>query len=87
MRQRFRIPQGYPGLLQTLTYNTDPIQKLSKESLGVVAAKLRSQLDPKKNALVFNTRALATFLSRWADKTKASFTAMVNVSSDFMLSS
>ncbi|KAJ5857457.1 hypothetical protein N7455_008351 [Penicillium solitum] len=87
MRQRFGIPQGYPGLLQTLTYNTDTIQKLSKEPLGIVAAELRSQLDPKKNGLVFSTRALATFLSRSADKTKASFTATVNVSSDFMLSS
>ncbi|KAJ5680558.1 hypothetical protein N7536_011697 [Penicillium majusculum] len=87
MRQRFGIPQGYPGLLQTLTYNTDTIQKLSKEPLGIVAAELRSQLDPKKNDLVFSTRALATFLSRSADKTQASFTATVNVSSDFMLSS
>lgn len=87
MRQRFGIPQGYPGLLQTLTYNTHTIQKLSKEPLGIVAAELRSQLDPKKNDLVFSTRALATFLSRSADKTKASFTATVNVSSDFMLSS
>lgn len=87
MRQRFGIPQGYPGLLQTLTYNADTIQKLSKEPLGIVAAELRSQLDPKKNDLVFNTRSLATFLSRSADKTKASFTATVNISSDFMLSS
>ncbi|KAJ5970966.1 Transferase [Penicillium vulpinum] len=87
MRQRFGIPQGYPGLLQTLTYNTDTIQKLCEEPLGIVAAELRSQLDPKKNDLVFKTRALATFLSRSADRTKASFTATVNVSSDFMLSS
>lgn len=87
MRQHFGIPQGYPGLLQTLTYNTDTIQNLSKEPLGIVAAELRSQLDPKKNDLVFSTRALATFLSRSADKTKASFAATVNVSSDFMLSS
>ncbi|KAJ5372289.1 Transferase [Penicillium concentricum] len=87
MRQRFGIPQSYPGLLQTLTYNTDTIQKLSEEPLGIIAAELRFQLDPEKNDLVFNTRALATFLSRSADRTKASFTATVNVSSDFMLSS
>ncbi|KAK4869885.1 hypothetical protein LT330_005609 [Penicillium expansum] len=87
MRQRFGFPQGFPGLLQNLTYNTNTIQKLSEEPLGIVAAELRSQLDPKKNDLVFNTRALATVLSRSADRTKASFTATVNVSSDFMLSS
>ncbi|CAI7574740.1 unnamed protein product [Penicillium glandicola] len=87
MRQRFGIPQGYPGLLQTLTYNTGTIQKLSEEPLGITAAEVRSQLDPKKNDLVFNTRALATVLSRLVDKTKMSFTATVNVSSDFMLSS
>lgn len=87
MKQRFGIPQGYPGLLQTLAYNTDTIQKLSEEPLGIVDAEIRSQLDPKKNDLVFNTCALAIFLSRSADKTKASFTATVNISSDVMLSS
>ncbi|KAJ5520451.1 hypothetical protein N7463_000904 [Penicillium fimorum] len=87
MRRRFGIPQGYPGFLQTLTYNTDTIQKLSEEPLGITAAELRSQLDPEKNDLVFNTRALATFLSRSADRTKLSLTATVNVSSDVMLSS
>ncbi|CAP86008.1 Trichothecene 3-O-acetyltransferase [Penicillium chrysogenum] len=87
MRQRFGLPQGYPGLMQTLTYNTNTIQKLSEEPLGIVAAELRSQLDSNKNDLVFNTRALATVLNRSADRTKASLTATVNVSSDFMLSS
>ncbi|KAJ5801254.1 Transferase [Penicillium psychrosexuale] len=89
MRQHFGIPQGYPGLLQNLTYNTDTIQKLLEKPLGIIAAELRSrsQLDPKKNDLVFNTRALATVLSRSVDKTKASLTATVNVSSDVMLSS
>ncbi|KAJ5816732.1 hypothetical protein N7447_008965 [Penicillium robsamsonii] len=87
MRQRFGVPQGYPGFLQTLTYNTDTIQKLCEEPLGSTAAELRSQLDPEKNDLVFNTRALATFLSRSADRTKLSLTATVNVSSDVLLSS
>ena len=87
MRERLGIPQGYPGVMQNLTYNTNTIQRLSEEPLGIIAAELRSQLDPKINDLVFNTRALATVLSRSADKTKASFAATVNVSSDFMLSS
>ncbi|KAI3264755.1 hypothetical protein CBS147309_6693 [Penicillium roqueforti] len=87
MRQRFGIPQDYPGLLQNLTYNTDTVQKLLEKPLGIVAAELRSQLDSKKNDLIFNTRALATVLSRSVDKTKASLTSTVNVSSDVMLSS
>ncbi|CAG8905514.1 unnamed protein product [Penicillium egyptiacum] len=78
---------GLSKLMQTLTYKTDTIKKLCEERLRIVAAELRSQLDPKNNDLIFNTRALATVLSRSDDKTKASFTAMVNFSSDFMLSS
>ncbi|KAJ5455272.1 Transferase [Penicillium sp. IBT 31633x] len=87
MRQRLNIPKDYPGLLQTLTYSTDTVQNLCKEPMGLVAAELRSQLNPRKNDLAFKTRALATFFSRSTDKSKASFTATVNVSSDFMLSS
>ncbi|KAJ5124384.1 Transferase [Penicillium bovifimosum] len=87
MRQRLGVHKDYPGLLQTLTYNSDTIKKLSEEPLGVVAAQLRSQLDPAKNDLAFKTRALATVMSRSADKSKTSFTATVNASTDFMLSS
>jgi hypothetical protein len=87
VRRHLGVHPDYPGLLQTMTYNKDMIQTLSKEPLGVVAAQLRSQLDPKNNDLAFNTRALATFLSRSPDKTKASFTATVKIPSDFMISS
>ncbi|KAJ5357903.1 Transferase [Penicillium brevicompactum] len=87
VRQLLGMPKEYPGLVQAMTYNTDPVQKVADEPLGVIAAQLRSQLDPKTNDLAFNTRALATFLHRSKDKTKASVTASVDVSSDFMLSS
>ncbi|KAJ6026907.1 hypothetical protein N7460_011724 [Penicillium canescens] len=65
----------------------DMIQTISEEPLGVVAAQLRTQLDPSTNDLAFNMRALATFLSRPSDKTKTSFTATVQIPSDFMISS
>ncbi|KAJ5555256.1 Transferase [Penicillium sp. DV-2018c] len=87
MRLRLGVHKDYPGLLQNLTYNTETIKKLSQEPLGIVAAQLRSQLDPSKNDLAFKTRALATVMSRSADKSKISITATVNVSTDFMLSS
>ncbi|KAJ5306479.1 Transferase [Penicillium antarcticum] len=54
---------------------------------GVIAAQLRSQLDPKIDYLVFNTRALATFHSRSPDRTKTLFTATVTIPSDYMISS
>jgi hypothetical protein len=87
VRRHLGVLPGYPGLLQTMTYNKDMIQTISEEPLGVIAARLRSQLDPKCNDLAFNTRALATFLSRSPDRTKASFTATVEIPSDFMISS
>ncbi|KAJ5766565.1 Transferase [Penicillium nucicola] len=87
VRRHLGVHPSYPGLLQTMTYNKDKIQTVSEEPLGIVSAQLRSQLDPKINDLPFNTRALATFLSRSPDRTKASFTATVNVVSDFMISS
>ncbi|KAJ5864488.1 Transferase [Penicillium soppii] len=87
VRQRLGMPKAYPGLVQAMTYNTGTIRQISEEPLGIVAAQIRSQLDPKNNDLAFNTSALATFLSRSHDRTKASITASVDVSSDFMLSS
>lgn len=87
VRQLLGLPKEYPGLVQAMTYNTDTVQKVAGEALGTIAAQLRSQLDPSINDLAFNTRALATFLHRSKDKTKASVTASVDVSSDFMLSS
>ncbi|CAG7970120.1 unnamed protein product [Penicillium olsonii] len=81
------MPKEYPGLVQCMAHSTDTIQKLSDEPLGVIAAQLRSQLDPKENDLAFKTRALATYMSRSEDKSRASVTASVDVSSDFMLSS
>lgn len=87
VRRYLGISQTYPGLVQSMAYHTYTLQKLVEESLGVVASQLRSAVDPKTSTLGYNTRALATFLSRSPDKSVASFTATIDPSSDLMLSS
>jgi hypothetical protein len=61
------------------------IQTVSEEPLGVVAAQVRSQLDPNTNDLAINMRDLATLLSRSTDKTKVSFTTTAKIPSDFVI--
>lgn len=87
VRQRMDVPTTYPGMLQCMTYNTDTIKQLAERPLGTIASDLRAQLDPQVTDLAYITRALATFLSRSADKTKVSFTACVDLPTGLMLSS
>lgn len=87
VRQRMGIPATYPGMLQNMTYNSDTLQHLADEPLGAIASELRAQLDPKTTDLAYNTRAMATFIARSADKTKLSVTACVDTSSGILLSS
>ena len=87
VRHYLDIPQTYPGLVQNMTYHTYTLQKLVEEPLGGVASHLRSALDPETSNLGYNTRALATFLSRAPDKSIISFTATLDLSADIMLSS
>lgn len=87
VRQLLEVPLTYPGALTNMTYNTTSIQKLDHEPLGVIASQLRRKLDSEALDLVYNTRALATFLNRCPDKTRIFITAPVNVSSGIMLSS
>ncbi|KAF7547598.1 hypothetical protein G7Z17_g7632 [Cylindrodendrum hubeiense] len=78
-------PKGYPGMLQNMTYNKSTIQELVDEPLGVVASKLRSQLDPAN--LRQRTRAIATYLTTLPDKSTFNVVASVNPSTGVMLSS
>lgn len=87
VRQRMGIPATYPGMLQNMTYNSDTLQSLADKPLGAIASRLRAQLDPKITDLAYNTRAMATFIARSADKTKLSVTACVDIPSGLMLSS
>lgn len=87
VRQHLDIPLTYPGLVQNMTYHTYTLGKLVEEPLGYVASQLRLAVDAKTSTLAYNTRALATFLDRAADKTIVSFTATLDLSVDLMLSS
>ena len=87
VRSYLGISQTYPGLFQNMTYHTYTTQKLVKEPLGRVSSRLRSALDPSTSSLAYDTRALATFLSRAPHKDVVSFTATIDLSTDIMLSS
>jgi hypothetical protein len=87
VRQRMGIPSTYLGMFQNMAYNKDTLQHLADQPLGAIASQLRRKLDPKVVDLAYNTRALATFQARSADKTKTSATACVDTSSGIMLSS
>ncbi|KAG6864521.1 hypothetical protein C0991_008983 [Blastosporella zonata] len=87
VRRYLDIPQTYPGIVQSMSYHTYTLQTLLQEPLGAVASILRAAVDPKTSNLAHNTRALATCLHRSPDKNIISFTAMVNLSTDIMLSS
>ncbi|ODM16069.1 hypothetical protein SI65_08503 [Aspergillus cristatus] len=87
VRRFLFIPQTYPGLIQNMTYHTSALQNLVHEPLGVVASWLRAAVDPETSTLGYDSRALATFLTRVADKTVFLFSAGMDLSSDLMLSS
>ncbi|KAH7129441.1 trichothecene 3-O-acetyltransferase [Dactylonectria estremocensis] len=78
-------PKEYPGLLQNMAYNTNTIQQLVEEPLGITASKLRSELDPLN--LRRRTQALATYLNSVPDRSMFNFAAAVNPGADAMLSS
>ena len=87
VRRFLDIPETYPGLIQNMTYHTNTLQGLTEGPLGVTASQLRSAVNPKTSTLGYQSRALATFLSRTPDKSIFSFTATVDLSTDMMLSS
>ncbi|KAJ5153383.1 uncharacterized protein N7482_009861 [Penicillium canariense] len=87
VRQRMGIPKTYLGMFQNMTYNRNSLQNLVQQPLGAIASQLRRKLNPNVVDLAYNTRALATFQSRSADKARTSATACVDTSSGIMLSS
>lgn len=78
-------PATYPGLLQNMAFSRLTLGELSGQPLGAVASKLRAAL--AKDRLLHQTRSLATYLDRTPNKALYSFSATVNPSSDWMLSS
>ena len=87
VRRYLGISPRYTGLMQNMTYFNHPLRQLLDEPLGGVAARLRTAVDPKTSSLAHDTRALATYLNRVADKDSVSFTATLELSKDIMLSS
>ncbi|KAK6598702.1 hypothetical protein QC760_008745 [Botrytis cinerea] len=87
VRSRMNIPVTYPGLMSNTTYTTYTAQELVAEPLGVVASRLRSDLNPATSSLIYDTRALATFLNSNPDKNLVSNTAPLELSTDIIFSS
>lgn len=87
VRSRLGLPGSYPGAVTNMTYNESSLHTVDQQPLGETASQLRNQLDPKVTDLAYNTRALATFLSRCEEKNKILITGSVDPSSGIMLSS
>lgn len=87
VRRSIKASPTYPGLLQNMTYNTIATKDLVSSSfpLGVVASRLRASLDAVK--LASRTEELATVIRRSPDKSKISFTARIDPSTDISFSS
>ncbi|KAL1856618.1 hypothetical protein Plec18170_003587 [Paecilomyces lecythidis] len=71
VRRHFGIPDSYPGLVTTATIHTAAIDVLLQESLGTLAADLRSALNP--TSLKHKTCRLATIISENKNSDMASF--------------
>jgi hypothetical protein len=87
VRQLLSISALHPGFVQNMTYNALTFKELVGMPLGVLASHLRSEIDPKTSTLAHDTRALATLLSRTADKSCVSFAANMEGASDIFFSS
>lgn len=88
LRERMGVHSSYLGMLQSLTFAKQSLQKLADEPLGVTASHLRSLLNPEVVDLVYQARAFSTYVARAGEKKiEASFTANMNPSSDLMTSS
>lgn len=87
VRRYLGVSPTYLGLLQSMSYASYPAHTLATTPLGAVASELRRTVDPATSNVAFRTRALATVLSRAADKNCVSFVARIDTSSGVMLSS
>jgi hypothetical protein len=87
VRQLLGISAMHPGFVQNMAYNTLPFADLLSMPLGVLAANLRSKVDPSTSTLAHDTRALATLLARSEDRSCVSFAASLKSTSDVFFSS
>lgn len=85
MRQYIGLPASYPGLLQSMSFQDFIIGDIIKDPLGLIASRLRSELD--KDKLVEGIKSLASFIEIKSDKSCVSFVAKMKSSSDVQVSS
>ena len=71
LRHCFSIPSTYPGLVSNATFLTLTIDAVIDQTLGEIAAQLRSALDPA--SLRQSTSNLATLISRHENADKVGF--------------
>jgi hypothetical protein len=86
-RPYLKVSPTYPGPIQSSAYTTYTLQTLVDEHFGTIASQLRGAIDPDTSDFEFQTRAIATFLSRTPDKASFSSTAHFDHSVDLILSS
>lgn len=87
VRQYLGAAPTYTGVLQNMTYNTLSVSDAVSLPLGMMASHLRESLDPETSQMAYRTSGLATVLRRSSDKTKMSFTAAIDPSTDISFSS
>lgn len=85
VRSAVGVPKSYPGLLQIMTYHSGRVQCIADAPLGVIAADLRSKLDPDE--LRRRTREFATSIAKTIDRASISLTPGLYPGSDVQLSS
>lgn len=86
-RRFLSIPPTYPGLVQNTIYSKLTLRELVELPLGAVASILRDAVASESPSVEFYTRAVATVLSRSADKGCLKVAAWLDRSSDVLLSS
>jgi hypothetical protein len=86
-RRFLGIPSNYPGLVQNTIYSRLSLGELAGLPLGAVASILRDAVASESPSVEFYTRAVATVLSRSADKGCLKVAAWMDRSSDVLLSS
>lgn len=87
VRKTLDLPPSYPGLVQNNLFHTLSFAELSTLPLGAIASLFRETLTSSSPSLSFYTRALATALSRSADKNAFRVLANMDLSSDLIISS
>jgi len=86
-RRFLDIPSTYPGLVQNTIYSKLSLGELAELPLGAVASVLRDPITSDSPSVGFYTRAVATVLSRSADKGCLKVVAWLDRSSDLLLTS